>query len=272
MRWIRSPVYDGFWILSAPAWGVALVLWPVLFQFFMAVDLAHVVSPILLAWTHRGYRSVMLERPRKFVGVPVALLGLGLGVAIATVFLFPDFRPAHMSLLRNPQIANLNVPLVLLVNLHAFWNLYHGGAQNFGLWCLYRRKGYVGRQRWLVLGGIVLVFSVTSYFGPQYVPALGMFLFGALSFNHSLAAIGLCGHVHGRSHNISPAYFIGCVALFGMVSATVFLHAAQISVAVMTFALSLSAVLRLWHFLQDKWLWKLSDPRVRATIGKELFA
>jgi hypothetical protein len=26
------------------------------------------------------------------------------------------------------------------------------------------------------------------------------------------------------------------------------------------------------HFLYDRWLWKLSDPRVRATIGRDLVA
>ena len=25
------------------------------------------------------------------------------------------------------------------------------------------------------------------------------------------------------------------------------------------------------HILQDRWIWKLSDPRMRATIGRDLF-
>ena len=153
MMWIRSPAWDGFWVLSAPALG-ALMLVPLAIPLptaaittaLLCINFGHALSPIALAWSHRGFRRVMWARPKKFIGVPALVMSVGVAAAVGTWFLAPDFRPAGM-VLENFQLKSISVPIVLWANLYAVWNLYHAGAQNFGFLCLYRRRGFKGRRK-----------------------------------------------------------------------------------------------------------------------------
>jgi hypothetical protein len=280
MTWIRSPGFDCFWILSAPVLGL-LMLVPMWLRLptmamtmgLLCVNFAHALAPITLAWTHAGFRRVMLDRPHKFIGVPALVIALGVAGAVGTSVWFPQFVPRHM-VLENLRLDRLGVPIVLWANLYAVWNLYHAGAQNFGFLCLYRRRGFTGRRKLAVL---VPCLAVTTLLGHEISRVFGyqtvfLFTFGLVTVNHWFAAIGLAAHVHGRHTSRSPLWFAAGIILAGGLLVWAFSASLTSSVHAAILALCLRGSLGIWHFLQDRWIWKLSDPKVRATIGRDLFA
>lgn len=279
MTWVRSPAYDCVWILSAPLLGL-LMLVPLAIPLptraitagLLSVNFAHAIAPIALAWTHRGFRGVMIERPAKFVGVPTLVMAVGIAAAVATWTLFPGFKLGPMAL-ENVQLDNLDVPIVLWANLYAVWNLYHSGAQNFGFLCLYQRRGFKGRQKAVVLAACVAVTVFLGHEAARLFGVVGMlFLMGLVTVNHWFAAIGLAAHVHARHSGRSPLWFVAAVLAVGAGLVLAFYAALLSSVHAAMTALCLRGALGIWHFLQDRWIWKLSDPRVRATIGRDIFS
>jgi hypothetical protein len=279
MTWIRSSAYDCFWILSAPALGL-LMLVPLVAPLptkaitagLLSVNFAHALAPIALAWSHRGYRAMMLEQSSKFIGAPALVIGVGIVAAVTTWVFAPHFRLGPMAL-ENIRMHNLDVPIVLWANLYAVWNLYHAGAQNFGFLCLYRRRGFKGRQRVIVLATCV---AVTVFLGHEAARLFGavaatLFFLGLITVNHWLAAIGLAAHAHAQHVGRSPLWFIAGILAVGGGLVWAFYAALLSSVHVATMALCLRGSLGIWHFLQDRWIWKLSDPKVRVTIGKLIF-
>jgi hypothetical protein len=254
----------------------------------LTVQLAHTVSPIVGAWSHREYRTkIMLRQPRKFVLVPALLMVGGLLVAWATVYLFPGFAPTGAPMLAdvvlfvvNPNLQGLTIPVIVLGFVYAVWNIYHVGAQNFGFFALYSCRRYSGWGRQLLRGGMVTVaavlvlvpFVLVKFFGlsPTEFYRLVLFTAGLLFGSHWLGAIGLAAHVHGRSRGCSPLWFVGAVLIlgFGLSAGIHYLWVASVAGAVL--AASLRAMFGIWHFLQDRWNYRLSDPQVCATIGRDL--
>lgn len=279
MNWIRSPTWDSFWILSAPVLGL-LMLVPLAVPLptrtitagLLSVNFAHALAPIALAWSHEGFRGVMLQRPAKFVGLPILVIAIGLVTALATWMLFPNFRLGPI-VLENIRLDNFGVPLVLWANLYAVWNLYHAGAQNFGFLCLYRRRGFKGRQKAMVLA---ICVAVTVFLGHEAARLFGirgltLFFLGLVTVNHWFAAIGLAAHVHARHSGRSALWFVAVVLIAGGGLVLAFYAALISSLHSAMMALCLRGSLGIWHFLQDRWVWKLSDPRVRTTIGRDIF-
>jgi len=215
----------------------------------------------------------MLARPAKFVGAPILVIALGISAAVGTWLLYPTFQLQRM-VLENLRIENLGVPIVLWANLYAGWNLYHAGAQNFGVLCLYRRRGFRGRQRAVVLIACVVATVFLSHeasrlFGYQIV---GLFCLGLVSVNHWLTAIGLSAHVHAQSWHCSPWWFVAVVLAAGGLLMWAFQAALLGTFRSAVMALCLRAALGIWHFLQDRYLWQFSKPEVRNTIGVAMFA
>lgn len=277
MRWIRGPIWDSAWILSAPLLGLLMLLYPYVrvpwVAILFTVNFAHALSPIVLAWSHGPYRQrVLMRRPLKFVGTPCLVMAIATSAALATWWLAPNFVPRGM-VLENFTFANVGVPIVIWANLYAAWNLYHSGAQNFGLLCLYRCKSFAKPQKYAVLGVAVLV---TVFLGHELARLIGgmtayLFLLGLITVNHWTAAIGLAAHVDGRHHNRSPLWFVGFVLIVGCLLAWAFYAACEISAQVAIMALCLRGGLGIWHFLQDRWIWQMSNPAVRATIGEDVW-
>lgn len=238
----------------------------------VCMNFAHAISPIALAWSHRGFRYVMLARPGKFIGVPAAVIISGIVAAVGTWLLFPTFRPADM-VLEHLQLKNLTVPIIIWANLYAVWNLYHAGAQNFGFLCLYRRQGWKGRQKYLVLAVCIAISVFVGHEMSRVFEYKGvlLFCFGLVTVNHWFAAIGLSAHVHSRHTGRSPLWFAGGVILAGSLLVWIFYLGITTSLHVMVLTLCLRGALGIWHFLQDRWIWQLSDPQVRATIGRDVF-
>ena len=278
--WIRSPAWDGFWILSAPALGL-LMLVPLavplptkaISAVLLCVNFGHALSPIALAWSHRGFRAVMLQRPSKYIGIPAAVLFTGTVAAVGTWLFFPAFQPHHV-VLEKVKLAELSVPLVLWANIYAIWNLYHAGAQNFGILCLYRGRGFAPLRRKLVVLAVCVAITIAaghelSRIFPSQV--LILFCLGLVTVNHWLAAIGLSAHVHAQHKDCSPVWFAAGTIGLGAVLVWGFYVAVSASLHAAIMALCLRGALGIWHFLQDRWVWKLSNPKVRETIGRDLF-
>src|ERR1700752_3810218 len=170
MRWIKSPAWDGVWVLN-PLWLAPLVLLlarghddvrasPVDGLFFaLTVPLwfGHRVSSAWLAYATPAYRPLLATQRLRFVVAPLAIV-----VACFAVLLAPE------SVLPVP----LTERVICLTILDYMLVSYHFAAQHFGLLSLYRSRA--GRasdatarrlDRWFALvvgGGFVVVAEALS--------------------------------------------------------------------------------------------------------------
>jgi hypothetical protein len=111
-------------------------------------------------------------------------------------------------------------------------------------------------------------------------PIIGMAVY---SLNHWLVAIGLSSHVYagrrfpgGRPPWRAVARGWAFALAMLMVGAAGYLWLIPTPGGTLLRAIPIVVSARLGlglvHFVYDRWVWKLSDPRVRATIGRDLFA
>lgn len=148
MPWIRSPVWDGFWILSGLPLGLALTIldrfgpgMPLRAMVALFLANGHALAPIVAGWGNAGFRvRVMSARPWKYIALPGALLLGATAIGIGTSVLMPSYQPGFMP---DAQINGIEHdyrnPFVLLLSVYLVWNAYHFGMQNFGVLSLYRR-------------------------------------------------------------------------------------------------------------------------------------
>ena len=354
--WLRSPVFDLFWVLSGLPFGAALtalsLLMPagaIILSLVLLTQTAHLLSPIALAWSHDGFRALMLRRPIKYITLPAAILIGAVLVGVIAGRHVPSlhFNPNSFSLATGPTtLAEFKNPFMAMVAVYAAWNAYHFGKQAFGVMSIYRQKqgGYGYHQRridlfyccavvwatmlipfipqlahgvhdligWpahpypfldnlergylaaaLVLIALMMVrewlcgrslprmaFIMTDGLGMILAFRFGLWGFAIIGLNHWLVAIGLASHVHANHARSSPWPFALAVVAAGFVLfcllfvdlrrlPTVGLSTAALCFTVTTvgFRLGLGFV----HFLYDRWIYKLSDPQVRATIGHNMF-
>jgi hypothetical protein len=329
--WIRSPSWDGFWILSGLPLGAVLTGLGYVVPYrtialagVIVLATGHFMSPIALAWRHSGYREIMIRRRIKFVWVPLAIVSIGSSAAYIGSLFFP---PVHV----NPDTLGLvtqvlrdyESPLVWMAIAYGFWNAYHFGMQAFGVMSIYRRRrgGYPENQRridmiyccgviWLGIlipsifrffvhsqpffdyfrfgcTGLALAAAgamlcrerclprilliLTDALGIGLIFVGGLWGFAIISMNHWLVAIGLASHVCGVHRRVSPLPFALALAVMGVIVycllfvdlRTGLLHFTALAVGL---RLSLGFV----HFLYDRWIWRLSDPRMRAIIGEDI--
>ena len=330
MIWVRGPVWDLVWLLSGLPIGLAvtvLVLCGVPYFWMLAAAVivfqtAHTISPICLAWSHAGFRRIMLGRPCKFILVPIALLvsWTFLGWAAALHWPNPTFDPLTFKL----DLPTVYEPLWLMGIIYSYWNIYHFGKQNFGVMSIYRRKNAGldnGRSfdlvfcctmcwaamavptvhvaanyfRWNLLRfqSVLVVYIAIATTGcavmlwrewrrfclPRAVLILtnavgmgsamlwGLGGLGIVSMNHWLTAIGLAGIVSRRAA-LFPVIVVGAgTALFCALFIRGWVIPTRVAGAAVAFRLALGIV----HFLYDRWVWKFSDPQVRAAIGCDVF-
>jgi hypothetical protein len=247
MRWIRSPRWDGFWILSGLPIGLALASLPPAmgFLFFTAavfLETGHAFSPIVLAWSHAGLRRIAMDRWVESVAFPL--------LVFVGVFL---------------------IPIYAVFGIYYAWNIYHFGMQNFGVLSLYKRKqarspdGRV-RDGLLCLG--LTAFGMGALPLLLFDQRLSLLLTGVFSFSHWLTDIGLSSRVSRH-----PWLFISIVLAMGSVGflwmvPRVDHMATRVIPTVLTARWGLGFV----HFLYSRWVWSISDPKIRATIGREIFS
>jgi hypothetical protein len=344
--WIRSARWDCFWILSGFPLGLALNLvfllghipGPVLIIWFVVLlDMGHNLSPVALAWSHGGFRQMMLRNKGKYVVLPLVFLAIATAIGFAAQAWFPEFSPfvnagLDASAFRDVYDA-IRSPFAWMLLIYLIWNLYHFGMQNFGIMTIYRQRSaiaYGPEQRridmifclavqvavtlslfvmllenpwrymarlayeFLSIAAVIMLLREAAVSGRYRTPRIAFALSHTLSltlwpglwviaingFNHWLTAIGLSSHVYGVHKSRSPVVFAGIVTGAGILLFAVLffsfkngIHSWNLRDIIILllpatgFRLGLGFV----HFLYDRWVWKFSDPQVRATIGADLF-
>jgi len=329
--WIRNPWWDCFWILSGLPLALALLLLSPSIYLVLAVTIllehAHFLSPMTLAWAHAGFRGLMLQRPMKFIGVPIAIILATTTIGVLTTRYVPDLHVDVGQWVRVYDFADIRHPFVMLVVLYFLWNNFHFGMQNFGVLSIYRAKSGSGTrrkdmiyclgvqfasaimvyQRVLQLdrddmrsfyflaaaAGLVAMLMTETRWSPRilFIIADGVGLmffvqsflwgFAIWSINHWLVAIGLSSKVYGVQRGRSSVPFIaGLLAAGVLVFWLIFgsgvnldtIFDPKFAVQATLVAMSVRYGVAFTHFLYDRWLWQFSNPDVRATIGKNLFA
>ena len=141
--WIRSPLWDGFWMMSA-LWLAPIVFWLArgysdpesspLDSFYFALTalfwIGHRLCSTYLAYCTEAYRPLLKAQPVRFIVLPLLIT-----VACFAIFLPPD---SALPWTRTER-------LVALAIIDYAWVTYHFAAQHFGAMSLYRSR--VGRSQ-----------------------------------------------------------------------------------------------------------------------------
>lgn len=210
---------------------------------------------------------MMLQRRIKFVAVPVAILVLAVLVVPLTLHFWPTFHPtqgATFTKIRTHVGPELINPFTAMLALFALWNFYHFGSQNFGMWRLWRRgRGNRSLQKVAWVSGTAVGMVGVPIVAP-ILTSISVWTFG---LSHWLVAIGLAARVSRR-----PILFWVAMLLIGVfLTAALWAGVAYGSLLVGMSVVSLRLGLGYIHFLYDRWLYKFSDAKVRATIGRDIF-
>lgn len=256
-------------MLSGVPIGLALAMTEIspatLLAVFLTLDSGHLVASVAVAWAHRDFRQTMLSRKVKYVIIPIAILVAGTicGATVAKIF---QVNPVRLTVLVSDYHDYLR-PLIALLPVFFIWNAYHYGKQNYGFVRLFcPAVDGIAAMQWAMFGTL---FGLIIFPDVFHAPQVSLFLFGLIIFNHQLAAIGLASHVWANHWGRNPLWFAGALIMFGSGMAWLILHAAA-QAAMVVIGLRVTAGFA--HFLYDRWIWKFSDPQVRETIGKDLFA
>lgn len=348
IMWIRNPWWDGFWVLNGLLFGAALTCaarWvsPIFLVFYLvlALDTAHNLSPIALAWSNRGFRAVMHNSRLRFMYVPITILAC---FTVAGYFCSFYLPPAHVNLdrfsvsMQPSDIQSVNVVMMTMLVVYGVWNAWHFGMQVFGVMSLYRVRAKVVRSRLcdqvfgcgVVWAGMAIPFLGGAFhwthdhlgvpaaphpfldyidyayivaaivlalwllwrerdclprllFSVSYAASLGLvwigglWIFAIVALNHWMTAVGLSAHAWSAADLRRAVLFAALLILSGVLLWCVLFWdpskgfpsraASHFAMGAVGFRLGLGLV----HFLYDRWVWKLSDPQVRATIGADLF-
>jgi hypothetical protein len=269
MNWIRGPLWDGFWILSGLPVGLALATgyapMSVLLLVFLALNSGHLVAPVAMAWSHRGFRQIMLAQKIKYIFIPIAIVVMGgvFGVMVGKTF---PINPVTLAV-GIPEWKDYARPLVALLPLYFVWNAYHFGMQNYGFLRLYRpQMDRVVAMQWGMFATIFGLIVIPTILGQ---PRITLFLFGLVIVNHQLAAIGLATHIWANHWRRSPLWLASALICCGGGLTWLMLHApAQAAMTIV----GLRVTAGFAHFLYDRWVYKLSDIKVRSSIGRDIFS
>jgi hypothetical protein len=203
-----------------------------LFAFAIVCEQAHVVSPIVLAWSHAGLRRIALSRPVGTMVLPA--------LAICGALL---------------------APFMVTWWVYWLWNIYHFGAQHYGVCRIFGARV----SKWLCVGGTAAVMAG----GPWLIHAgwVKWFMLVAIDFNHWLVDIGLSSRVSRYWWLFLPAVVaLGCTGLLWKVP-----RSDHIATMFVPWIIKARWGIGIAHFLYSRWRWTLSDPKVRATIGGDIF-
>lgn len=299
--WIASGLPVGLVLLYSPP-----PVWIVFFTFAVCLEVGHALSPIVFAWTHAGFRRLIFKYPARYLLLPGAFFLCTFAIGAATSLGWTSFvRPAQDLTGQSYAFTDLRNPFGMMVSVYFWWNVYHFGMQNFGVLTMCRTgrsarpaRGTLRIGSWQILQprpAAIVCLAVTA-FGMVILPKLlrsaeiGVVFYGMLYVNHWVVAIGLPGHVETSLHESRPrlrawAFVLGVLLLGGI--GFVWLAPAWIWRAwgysiparepdyflithVVPVVLSLRFGLSFVHFLYDRYIWKMSDPEIRAIIGPAL--
>ncbi len=200
----------------------------------MILESAHLVCPMARAWSEPGLRAIVVREWREHIVLPILLM-----------------------------VASLAAPIEWVSGFYFAWNIHHFGMQNFGLSSLWLR----GNRE---LRGVICLGITAVGMGvlPPLVrndPATLLAIIVLFSFSHWLTDIGLSSWTAGR-----PLVFLGMVLAFGV--AWYALRQGPLSVRIVPQIIAIRYGIGMIHFIYSARIWKMSDPLVRAAIGRDLFA
>jgi hypothetical protein len=246
----------GLWIVSIPLAMVprGTTISEVWFATLLLLDTMHVLAPMLLSWSNRDLRKIMLGEWRKYVAIPGALFVGAVAIGVMTAMGWTAYAPTSGPV--KAHATGLSNPFPILFAIYLVWNYWHFSMQNYGVLRLWG----VRPGRWAKLAA----FAGTAI----SIKLLPLVVF----VNHGLTDLGLSLRVAPRRWwfliilaALSPAVFLWDAATpHG--AGTRPLEGIIIVFAGVRLGLSLA------HYYCSRWTWRLSDPRVRAAHGKELFA
>lgn len=267
--WIRGPVWDGVFMLSGLPIGLVLaagfIPLPSIIAGYLVLNGGHLASPVATAWCHPEFRRVMLRARLKYIVVPTIIIALGMlaGATVGKVF---SINPVTLGI-KGVEWQDYARPMIALLPIYFAWNAYHFAMQNYGFLRIYRpgidRTVAMQWAMFATLFGLVII--------PQLFrqPIIFLFLFGLVTVNHQLSAIGLASHVWANRHQRSPLWFAAALLTLGSGMAWLILHSpGRVAMTLIGTLLSMGFV----HFLYDRWIYRFSDQRVLDTIGRDLFA
>jgi hypothetical protein len=166
------------------------------------------------------------------------------GAAMATAF--------PINLLHTPGLRDLCISLSMVATSAMLWRELRIG------FCL-------PRFVFILSDGLALALL-------WWQPIIGVAVY---SLNHWLVAIGLSSHVYSaRCFRLRAAGWLFTLAmLFTGAIGFLWLIPTPNGTLLRVVPIVVSARLGFGfvHFLYDRWVWKMGDPRVRATIGRDLF-
>jgi hypothetical protein len=243
------------WLLSGVPIGLLLWWLPMggriaCFAALLLLETMHVLSPIMLVWMHEGLRRMMLREPRKYVVLPAAVfLGAAL-VSIAAAVGWTAYDPASGPI--RPHATGWENPFPILFGVYLVWNYYHFSMQNYGV----MRLCGIDPGRW----GKPVAFIGT---------ALGLkFATLATSANHFITDIGLSWRVSGYRLSFLCTLLVPAPLVFLWSFATPDGTAGRRMVGMVIVLVGMRWGVGFVHFLYSRWVWKLGDPQVRATIAR----
>jgi hypothetical protein len=205
-----------------------------LFALVILLEQAHLASPIVLAWTHKGLRQIMGKRLIESVVFP------------AVAFLFAILSPFW-----------------LVQWSYWTWNIYHFGTQNYGLLALSGRRGRFAKV--ICLSATAFCMAGLPWLIPSDLTVFWVSLF-AIDFPHWISDIWLSALVsRQRWVFVAALCLIGCVGFLFKVPRVD--HIATLAIPWIIQARWGAGMI---HFIYSARIWKLSDPQVRAIIGKHI--
>ena len=122
-----------------------------------------------------------------------------------------------------------------------------------------------------------VILILTNALGLVLVWFAGLWGLAIIALNHWLVAIGLAAHVHAnerRAASVLP-FALTLIILGLVVFAALFIRHCALSTAMLGFTVTgvgFRLGLGFVHFLYDRWIYQLSNPQVRATIGRNIFS
>jgi hypothetical protein len=150
-----------------------------------------------------------------------------------------------------------------MLRVYWAWNIHHFGMQHFGVLSLWQ-----GRARWrrrfadMALCLVVTAFCMAGLPKLMHEQWVSFLLFSAISVSHWAVDIGLSSRVsRWRWLFIAGVFLAGMVGFLWMVPTS-----NGIMVRVIPVIICARLGLGFVHFLYRGWVWKLSDPQVRATL------
>jgi len=306
----RLPFAGRLWLLGGLPVGLVLMcsptpVWVAFYTFAVFLEIGHSFSPIVFAWTNGGYRRLIFKYPRRYIVVPGAVFLTAFAIGAATSLGWTSFQqPSHDLTGQSYAFTNFRNPFGLMVSLYWAWNIYHFGMQNFGVLSMSRatrarpRRTLFRIGTWQVLqprAWAVACLAMTAFamaILPKLVesPGLRVLCFGLVFVNHWVVAIGLPAHVENTLDRSGTRWrgwgFVLGVLLLGGIgfvwTAPAWVWRAwgysiqaeapdyMLISHVVPVVLSLRYGLSFVHFLYDRYVWKMSDPEIRALIGPAL--